>query len=292
VRFLVTGVNGFIGSELKESLTNSGHEVVGISKTGTSGESLTYIGSITDEVFLKNLVTEVNNVDVVIHLAAAKEASIKSRLFETNVYGTELILRTATELRSKQFVLISGVSIYNSGGSEVITEESLPCPKGPYLLTKYLSEQVLVHDRDFSGSKKLIRIPSPVGPKLNSNKIFKKFVESAMLNLNLEVWGDGNRLQNYLDLRDFSDALELLIAHPGQGIWNIAGPREISDKSLANTIIRTTNSSSKIKILNNTLSSQISMPKISTAKIQTDVGMKFVRSIEDTILWVSKGVTK
>ena len=292
MRFLVTGASGFIGSELKARLIASGHEVIGISRTTTGQKSQTYLGSITDELFTKDLIRKVKNVDVVIHLAATKDGSEHSKIFETNVYGTDLILRTAIELGSKQFIMISGVSVCNNGGPEVLTEESLPCPKGAYLLSKYLSEQALIHNGKFLGQKKIVRIPSPVSPRLSREKIFKKFVESALLNLDLEVWGNGQRLQNYLDLRDFNDAVELLIQHTGEGIWNIAGPEEISDEKLANRIIKVTNSSSKIKILNKIGELETSMSKISTLKVQKDTGMKFERSIEDTIFWVSKGKTK
>ncbi len=290
MRVLLTGASGLIGSGLKVSLNKSGHEVVEISRKAINQGSWMYTGSITDEIFLKNLVKDVNNVDAVIHLAAEKETSVKSRTFETNVYGTELMLKTANELGSNQFILISGTSVLNGGGLKVITEDSAPRPIGTYLLTKYLSEQVLIHNRDFLGQKKIVRIPSPVGPTLNKDKIFKKFIECALLDLDLEIWGNGKREQNYLDLRDFNEALELLMDYSEQGVWNIAGPKEISDKDLADKIIETTKSNSKIKILNKKGLSEMSMPKISTLKIQKDLGFDFQRSIEDTILWVAQGV--
>lgn len=291
MRFLLTGASGFIGSEITARLIASGHEVIGVSRNRTVQQCQMYVGSITDEMFIKDLIRKVKNVDLVIHLAATKEGSEHSKIFETNVYGTDLILRTAIELGSKQFIMISGVSVCNNGGPEVISEESLPCPKGAYLLTKYLSEQVLFQNDKFRGQKKVVRIPSPVGPALSKEKIFKNFVESALLDLDLEVWGNGKRLQNYLDLRDFNDAIELLIQYTGEGIWNIAGPEAISDEDLANKVIKLTNSSSQIKILNKIGVPETSMSKISTLKVQNDLGMKFERSIEDTIFWVSKGVS-
>jgi nucleoside-diphosphate-sugar epimerase len=289
MRILVTGASGVIGSELTFQLKNSGHEVIGISQTKSVEGIKTYRGSITDQVFLRSLIKDLENIDAFVHLAATKEDQQESKIFETNVYGTQLMIKTANELASRQFIMVSGVSIFNSMGPDPINEETPPCPKGPYLLTKYLSEQVLNLDTNFSGLKKIIRIPSPVGPTLKKGKIFREFIESAMADRDLEIWGDGNRTQNYLDLRDFCDGFKLLLTYDSEGVWNIAGPREISDVQLAKKVIETTKSNSRIIVLNKPEVLSASMSAVSNEKIMRQLNFKPKRSIEETIRWIATG---
>jgi len=290
MRILVTGASGVIGSELTYQLKNSGHEVIGISQTKSIEGIKTFRGSITDQIFLRSLIKNLESIDAFVHLAAAKEDQQESKMYETNVYGTELMIMTANELASKQFIMVSGVSIFNSKDANPINEETPPSPKGSYLLTKYLSEQVLILDNNFGGLKKIIRIPSPVGPTLKKGKLFREFIESALANRDLEIWGNGNRIQNYLDLRDFCDGFKLLLTYDSEGVWNIAGPKEISDLQLARKVIETTKSNSKIVVLNKAEVSSESMSAISNEKIMHQLNFKPKRSIEDTIRWTSLGI--
>jgi UDP-glucose 4-epimerase len=124
VRALITGGAGFIGSHLAEALLDAGHEVHAIDDLST--------GSIENIIHLKDrpgfhyvidtianepvLAEHIDWSDVVFHLAAAVgvrlivEAPV--RTIETNVYGTELVLKHSAKKR--RLVMIADVGGYGA----------------------------------------------------------------------------------------------------------------------------------------------------------------------------------
>ena len=113
MRFLITGGAGFIGSHLSEDLLAAGHSVVAIEDLSTGRmknvESVSnnkgfqlVVESITNTTVMDRLVSE---CDIIVHLAAAVgvELIVRSPVhtIETNVMGTENVLRTARRYRKK-----------------------------------------------------------------------------------------------------------------------------------------------------------------------------------------------
>ena len=120
MRFLITGGAGFIGSHLSEDLLAAGHSVVAIDDLSTgrmhnvesvsnNKEFQLVVESITNTTVMDRLVSE---CDIIVHLAAAVgvELIVRSPVhtIETNVMGTENVLRTARRYRKK--ILIASTS--------------------------------------------------------------------------------------------------------------------------------------------------------------------------------------
>ena len=120
MRFLITGGAGFIGSHLSEDLLAAGHSVVAIDDLSTgrmqnvesvsnNKEFQLVVESITNTSVMDRLVSE---CDIIVHLAAAVgvELIVRSPVhtIETNVMGTENVLRTARRYRKK--ILIASTS--------------------------------------------------------------------------------------------------------------------------------------------------------------------------------------
>lgn len=134
MRFLITGGAGFIGSHLAESLLRQGHHVVVIDNLSTGRfENIAHLTShthfrfaidtITNEVVMDRLVSE---CQVIFHLAAAVGVNLivekPVHTIETNVMGTEAVLRTALRYRVK--VLIASTSeVYGKGNSTPFSED-------------------------------------------------------------------------------------------------------------------------------------------------------------------------
>jgi len=119
-RFLITGGAGFIGSHLAEYLLSSGNSVTVIDDLSTgrfeniqhlvSNPSFHFaIDTITNEIVLDRLASE---CDVIFHLAAAVGVKLivenPVHTIETNVSGTESVLKAALRYRAK--VLLASTS--------------------------------------------------------------------------------------------------------------------------------------------------------------------------------------
>jgi UDP-glucose 4-epimerase len=116
VKALITGGAGFIGSHLAERLLHDGHEVAVLDNLSTGSidnishlkrtPGFTYaIDSVTNESLLAEMI---DRSDVVFHLAAAVGVKLiveqPVHTIETNVHGTEVVLKHANKKKKLVFI--------------------------------------------------------------------------------------------------------------------------------------------------------------------------------------------
>lgn len=130
MRILVSGSHGLIGSALLTALESAGVEVLPLVRTrvddGKPGVSWNPDAGSIDADRLENL-------DAVVHLAGESLASgrwtnsLKARIRESRVQGTDLLSRTLAGLRCppRTFLSASAVGYYGNRGDKVLTEETL-----------------------------------------------------------------------------------------------------------------------------------------------------------------------
>jgi UDP-glucose 4-epimerase len=120
MRVLITGGAGFIGSHLAEALLEARHEVFVLDDLSTGSiDNIAHLKGrpgfhyTIDSVFNDHLVAEMlDRADTIFHLAAAVGVKLivqePVRTIETNVHGTEVILRHAA--KKKKLVFIASTS--------------------------------------------------------------------------------------------------------------------------------------------------------------------------------------
>ena len=98
----------------------------------------------------------------------------------------------------------------------------------------------------------IVRLFNTIGPNQVSDygMVVPRFVESALQNEDIVIHGDGSQTRSFTWVGDVIDYFVKLVELESYGeIYNIGQTEEISIKELAQLIIDTTNSSSKIKFL-------------------------------------------
>ncbi len=121
----ITGSTGLIGSALTEHLSATGHNVVGITRSGSEGIHWDPAAGEIDAMGLEG-------IDGVVHLAGESigehrwNAATKAAIMDSRVKGTTLLATTLANLAKPPSVLLSGSAIgyYGSRGDEVLTERS------------------------------------------------------------------------------------------------------------------------------------------------------------------------
>jgi nucleoside-diphosphate-sugar epimerase len=147
MRVLVTGANGFIGSNLVKRLLREGYSVNAFVRKSSDLKFLEdfdlnlIYGDITEK---ETLAPAVANVDRVYHVAGLAADWGPYSLFEKiNLQGTKNVARAAADAGAKRFIYISTVAFHGFGKTGM-TEESPPAKNLiPYARTKYLAEQWL-----------------------------------------------------------------------------------------------------------------------------------------------------
>lgn len=147
-RILITGAQGFLGSEIARQLDAAGLAVTALARQWPS-ESITSrhvtrgTGDITDAASIWPLF---EGATTVIHSAGlahqfGRTATCADAFQRVNVQGTENVLRAAVAANVKHVVLVSSVSVYG-GGAEPTDESSACRPTDPYGISKWQAEQV------------------------------------------------------------------------------------------------------------------------------------------------------
>ncbi len=290
MRILITGCNGFIAKSIIEKLKHN-NEINGVGRAdGTQQREIMYVqADISNRANLfRHIEASIQKVDVIIH-AAAEISDDVEKLYATNCCGTQNMVDLARRLECKRFVYISSVPVIGKPIHVPITENHKVSPLTVYHTTKYFGEQIvsqLMNDRILYFN---LRIASPVGAGMPGNKIFSVFVENARKNQDITIWGDGKRIQNYIDVRDFADAVNKTINSSVQGLYNIPG-NSISDFELANRCLHYYSAKCRINVLGNCSQKEPERWIISGEAAKRDLGYMPRRTIEDSICYVSEGL--
>ena len=273
MKYLITGGAGFIGSHLSETLVGLGHHVhiVDNLSTGRLANIQHLIGKenfrstiadILDYTTLEQLVAQ---CDVIYHLAAAVGVKLimekPVETIVTNVSGTENVLKLAVAYDKKVFVA-STSEVY---GKMMEFDDSLAGLRedhdiilGPtkkrrwaYACTKALDEFLALAYHDAKRLPVVIgRFFNTVGPRQSAQygMVIPNFVERALLDEPIRVFGDGLQTRSFTYVTDAVRAIVALMDDPlAEGeVFNIGDVHEISMLDLAEKIRVMAGSSSEI----------------------------------------------
>lgn len=271
MKILITGGAGFIGSHLSERLLEQGHQVVVLDNLSTGRlenvEPLTdrrdfelVVGSIMDRDRVFELV---DGVDQIYHLAAAVGVQyiIENPLesIEINVKGTEHVLHAANQ--DKKPVFVASTSEIYGKNEEVPFPEDADRVLGPitttrwsYSCTKALDEFLSLA---FWRTKRLPvvigRFFNIVGPRQTGRygMVIPRFVNQALLEHDITVYGDGQQTRCFMDVEDATRAIVgLMSTKDSYGtVFNIGSEERISIEQLAEKIVDLLDSRSEIKYI-------------------------------------------
>jgi nucleoside-diphosphate-sugar epimerase len=268
MRALITGGAGFIGSHLAESLLDAGDRVAVLDDLSTGrlenieplmdrpGFTFT-IDSVRNETVLNPLVDE---ADVIFHLAAAVGVRLvvdrPVHTIETNVHGTESVLRRASERR--KLVLVASTSEVYGKGLKLPFSEEADLVLGPptktrwgYATSKLLDEFLaLGYGKEYQTPVIVVRLFNTVGPRQSSRygMVLPNFVKRALDGKPIIVHGDGTQTRSFTWVGDVVWAMMALVNEPkaiGQ-VFNIGNGAEISIRDLARKVKAATRSDSPV----------------------------------------------
>jgi UDP-glucose 4-epimerase len=268
MKALLTGGAGFVGSHLAEKLLAQGDTVHVIDdlSTGAMSNIAHLKGRPGFEYIIESVMNEpltaelIDSADVVYHLAAAVGVKLiveaPVRTIETNVQGTEIVLRHAAK-KGKTVFVFSTSEVYGKS-ADVPFHEDADLVMGPttkhrwaYACSKAIDEFLaLAYHREQSLPAVVIRLFNTVGPRQTGRygMVIPNFVRQALTGLPITVFGDGTQTRSFTYVGDVADALATLGHDPraaGQ-VYNIGNPEEVSIMELAERVKRMTGSKSDI----------------------------------------------
>ncbi|MGE5198610.1 MAG: NAD-dependent epimerase/dehydratase family protein, partial [Rhodospirillaceae bacterium] len=258
MRALITGGAGFIGSHLAEALLEQGHQVTVLDDLSTgSFDNIAHlkgragfrytIDTVMNEPVLAELVDQ---CDVVYHLAAAVgvrlivEAPV--RTLETNVHGTEVVLKAAA--KKQRLVVVASTSEVYGKSDAVPFREDGDIALGPtvkhrwaYACSKALDEFLaLAYWKEKRLPVIIVRFFNTVGPRQTGRygMVVPNFVRQALAGEPITVFGDGTQTRCFTYVGDVVGALTAIVTREAAhgNVYNVGNTEEISILDLAERV--------------------------------------------------------
>ncbi|MEF8812834.1 MAG: SDR family oxidoreductase [Halovenus sp.] len=220
---LVTGVAGFIGSNLADELLERGHEVRGIDTFATGRRANleplrsdpAFSFSETDVRDAAPLGELLEGVDWVFHQAAVASVprSVDDPVTTTdiNCTGTATVVDCAREAGVESLVVASSSAVYGSGEELPKVETMDVSPESPYALSKYYTEQLAVQASDLYDLETVaLRYFNVFGPRQDPQgeyaAVVPKFTELMLAGERPVIYGDGEQSRDFVFVDDVVEA--------------------------------------------------------------------------------------
>ncbi|PRE15779.1 GDP-mannose 4,6 dehydratase [Burkholderia multivorans] len=234
-RALVTGLGGFTGKYLAQSLAAAGYRVFGTAHGAELASPDMYQVDLCDRATLAKVVADVQP-DVVAHLAAIAFVAHgdAEAIYRTNVIGTRNLLEALAGLdkRPNAVLLASSANIYGNAAVEIIDESVEPNPANDYAVSKLAMEYMARLWRD----KLPIVVARPfnyTGVGQSPQFLLPKIVSHFQRGERVIELGNIDVERDFSDVRRVVDAYRrLLQLAPAGGVFNVCSGRAVSLKSV------------------------------------------------------------
>ncbi len=259
-KMLVTGGAGFIGSHVVELLVSENFDVVVFDNLTTGNFNkikkfpVKFIeGDIRN---LESLINAFENVDIVFHLAAAisvpESLENPKEYVDINANGTLNVIKAAKKCGVRRVVFSTSAAIYGDEPTLPKTEDMSPCFLSPYALTKLDGEKYLEMYKSKNFSAVSLRYFNVFGPRQDTDSPYAaaipKFINQALENKNISVFGDGTQTRDFIYVKDVAKA-NLHAATIESGLYNICNEQPTIIGPLAEKIVEMTKAKSEINYL-------------------------------------------
>ncbi|WP_199052854.1 NAD-dependent epimerase/dehydratase family protein [Aquitalea sp. ASV15] len=219
-RWLITGVAGFIGSNLLENLLKSNQVVVGLDNFSTGHQhNLDQVQSVLSPEqwrrfeFIKGDIRDMAdcqqacaNVDYVLHQAAL--GSVPRSLADpiltnaVNVSGFLNMLTAAKDAGVKRFVYAASSSTYGDHPALPKVEDTIGKPLSPYAVTKYVNELYAdVYARNYGMESIGLRYFNVFGPRQDPAgayaAVIPKWIDAMLAEEDIYINGDGETSRDF-----------------------------------------------------------------------------------------------
>ena len=260
-KVLVTGGAGFVGSFLCDRLIDEGHEVIAIDNFFTgSKENLSQLSDETNFELIRHDIVEpiLLEVDWIFNLACPASPIHYQynpvKTVKTNVMGTLNMLGLAKRVKAR--ILQASTSEVYGDPQAHPQHESYFGNVNPIGLRscydegKRIAETLMMdYHRQSQVDVKILRIFNTYGPRMNpeDGRVVSNFIVAALKGEPITIHGDGLQSRSFCYVTELVDAMyRMMNTENFTGPVNTGNPGEFTMIELAETVLKMTNSSSKL----------------------------------------------
>lgn len=230
-KVLVTGINGFVGTYLKDYFDGQ-VELVGVSRKGNPSKGIKHY----DELLLEDF----DSSKAIIHLAAIahdlKNFTNEQEYYRVNLDLTKILFDKFLKSNCEVFIFMSSVKSVADSTMDILTEEVRPNPLTHYGKSKLAAEQY-IQSKELPGHKRLyILRPCMIhGPNNKGNlNLLYKFVQKGIP----YPLGNYKNKRSFLSIHNLAFIIHELIINDSvpSGIYNVSDDDAISTNEIVEII--------------------------------------------------------
>ena len=263
MKVLITGVGGFIGSNLAAAHLAQGNQVVGIDNFSTGNhenlkdlEGLELIeGGVSESLGHVS-----DDVNIAYHFASPaspeKYMALAMKTMEVNTTGTLSMLQFCKRSGAR-LVFASTSEIYGDPLVSPQTEEywgnvNPIGPRSVYDEAKRFGETLVAHfQREEQINAAIVRIFNTYGPNMDpyDGRVVSTFIRQALRNEPFTIFGDGSQTRSFCYIDDLVRGIMAMGTSSHPGPINLGNPKENSLLELAEFVTRIVGGSGEMKFL-------------------------------------------
>lgn len=291
MKILVTGCAGFIGSHLVDALLAGGDEVVGVDcmtpyygreiKDRNTSRGMEW--RCYEDDIAHGIIPLLEDVDVVVHLAAQPGVRFSFKSFETyaqhNMVATQKLLEDMHTEGVPALVFASSSSVYGQSTGAPMVETDPLQPISPYGVTKVGTEN-LVRVYCEEGLRAIgLRYFTVFGPRQRPDMAFSRFLRDIDHGSSIDLYGKGQMFRDYTYVQD-AVAATLSAIHLateedptyGLDVFNIGGGNFASGNQVVEAIAEVTGLTPQVRLVKHTPSGDVQYTRADIGKARRVLG--------------------
>jgi dTDP-glucose 4,6-dehydratase len=263
MKVLITGVGGFIGSNLAAAHLIAGDQVVGIDNFSTGNhENLKNLQGLT--LFEGGVSESLGKVSVDVNIAyhfaspasPEKYMALALNTMEVNTTGTLSMLHFCKSSGAR-LVFASTSEIYGDPHVSPQTEEywgnvNPIGPRSVYDEAKRFGETLVAHfQREEKANAGIVRIFNTYGPNMDpyDGRVVSTFIRQALKGEPFTIFGDGSQTRSFCYIDDLVQGIMAMGLSDHPGPINLGNPRENTLLELAKMVTEIVGGSGEMEFL-------------------------------------------
>jgi dTDP-glucose 4,6-dehydratase len=263
MRVVITGVGGFIGSNLAKAHLDKNDEVFGVDNFSTGKRS--NLHGLEGLTLVESDVIESTgrlpaHVDVVYHFASPaspeKYMAMAMNTMEVNTGGTLAMLNYALAAEAR-FIFASTSEIY---GDPLVSPQREDYwgnvnpigPRSVYDEAKRFGETLVAHfQRETQVNAGIVRIFNTYGPNMDpyDGRVVSNLIRQALRQEPITIYGTGEQTRSFCYIDDLIRGIVAMGMSTHSGPINLGNPKENNLLELAEMVVSILGSQSKIEFL-------------------------------------------